>query len=215
MYLIDLDGTILNTGYYHNDMAIRFFKIAGIPYDDTKENAYKHLSNYWNASRKTPDGAKIAEDINRTERLFYAEKIGANKGAEDLLRLLYERGEKIIVLTGSPQEHVKLALTRLDLMKYISGSVTMDCIEGPFYKEDPECYRYLSTKFQTPLTDITLIDNDPGYCKAAKQVGINVIGVLNPYYPQFPKEMFEDNYDILFENMWEVYNYMYQQYSAR
>lgn len=210
MYLIDLDGTLIDTYYYHGEMVDRMVeelsKSSKVFDNCSKEEIRAKVLHFYKSGT---DNKEENEEICKYNEIvtldYYENNIRANKCAKELLEYLYEKGEKIVVVTGSSERHTELALRRLGMYEYVEKIMSMDIRIAKYSKREEVCYKYLAEMFNVSVTSITMIDNDPAYCKAAKEAGCKAIGVLTPHYPDYTPEMFEGNCDRLFNSVQEVY----------
>lgn len=195
MYFIDLDGTILNTYRYHDEIVKLYYEILSKKYGDV---AYKKFKPYFHEGLSKSEFDDAVDAEYQSSWPFYKYKIEALPGAKELLEFITENEDKPHILTGNQIDHTRLALTRLDLIKYVSGIFSMDGIHTKLLKSSPECYDFLTKQFAMPSKEMILIDNEPHYCKAAKEAGWTVFGVINPY-SKFSKSDFYPYCDEVFD----------------
>lgn len=174
-FFIDLDGTLIETGKYHAEM---HNLIAQRLVDDGYLNVPADYKSW-----RTLVESKTIEDKDYLERLeskirrpFYANKIEACEGAEELLQAVHRVGGKVIVLTGSPTEHAVIALKRLNLDRYVSGYIS-----SPI-KHTTKCYTDLLESMKLKPEETVFIDNDPLYVKSAEPSGMKVYPINNKYH---------------------------------
>lgn len=217
MFFIDLDGTILNTGYYHKEMASKFFDWIGVNFKSYGVDVYNAYLNYFEIQevRNGHLPKEVYDNEISVRREYYENKIEAVQGAEKVLKLLKKNNERVVVLTGTPYYLAKAALDRLDLMKYIETIVCFDGTVSRYTKTDTCGYTWLCEYFGEDRDNMIMIDNDPEYCYWAKKAGWKIIGVLNEYYPEFPPERFEDSCDALRYSMESVYQLLKVHYDSK
>lgn len=217
VYLIDLDGTILNTGKYHTKIAYSFFNKMGLLYGGSDAEAYNSMRSYCDLREpKSEEEAKkiyYAEIDARTK--YYVEDIGACLGAKELLKYLKYKNERVVILTATSYYLAKAALERLKLMQYIETIISVDVYTLGYRKEDSETYDWLCNYFGEKKEDMVLIDNNPYICGTAVEVGLKVIGVMNEFYPENLEEDFDGNCDYLCKDLVEVCGVLKKLYEKK
>lgn len=205
MFFVDLDETLLHSGMYYDRIKEDFYSILEKKYGVIARRRYKPY-RYDNLSEE--ERGDVIEAENQASLPFYRDKVEPFSGADNLLKYISENYGKPHIITGSPLEHTRVALTRLNLIQYVSGIYSMDGIHTTYLKLNPECYLQLAKLFDKPCSEMVLIDNEPKYCKAAKEAGWVVYGVMNKGYYNFEKKDYESYCDRVFEKTEDVYNFL-------
>ena len=86
----------------------------------------------------------------------------------------------MIVLTSSVPEHCRAALGRLGLMEYFerilfAHDLGMD-------KKDPETFRHAAALMGVTPEDCTMYDDSVAACRAAREAGMQVVGVYDAFF---------------------------------
>ena len=89
-------------------------------------------------------------------------------------------GERMIVLTSSVPEHCRAALGRLGLTEYFqrilfAHDLGMD-------KKDPETFRHAAALMGVTPEECTVYDDSVAACRAARDAGMQVVGVYDEFF---------------------------------
>lgn len=175
--IFDLDGTLINSCEMWRTIGERYVRSLGkIPADDLSERLWK---------RSLFDAAKILKEeydikfseSEMTEQVlemtdsYYRFEAEAKRGAKELVKMLYERGLTLYVLTSSGENQARAALKRLGLSGYFADIV------GGADKSKPECFLKLSGEPRQ-----TLVFEDSLYAvKSAKAAGFITCAVYDSF----------------------------------
>ena len=78
---------------------------------------------------------------------------------------------------------------RQGLERYFSAVVYVQ--ELGMEKRDPRAFALTLERLGVRASDCTLYEDSPGACKAARDTGIAVVGVYDPFYAMYEAEMRE------------------------
>lgn len=214
MYLIDLDGTILDTGNYKVEIAREFFKRLKTPFRGTDWDMVKAYEEEWYMAKEDGDRKTISigDEINY---FFYTHKIDSNEGATEIIKYLSDRDERIVVLTSTAYSLAYGALNKMGIMRCVETIISMDGFITKQSKKTMQGYRYLSNFFKVPTREMILIDNDPKDCDAAIKAGCKSIGVLNDHYPLITANMFSKECITVEDDMVRLFDWLQEKYPVR
>lgn len=206
--IFDMDGTLLDSMYYWNNLAEIFVKSLGV---EVKEPMPKYIEGKTyretiveNVRKYFPDMSyeDIIEGCFEHIKVLYRTEIQPKKGAVEFLQKLQSMGVRICMATATDKEFLIPALERLDMMKYFERITT--CSEVGIGKSDPlifrDCLEFLGTE-----KEYTYIFEDALYAiKTAKADNFKVCGI----YDENEKEQDEikalsDIYVTDYEEFWE------------
>ena len=91
------------------------------------------------------------------------------------------------LVTACVPELCRAALARHGLERYFSAVVYVQ--ELGVEKRDPRAFALTLERLGVRAADCTLYEDSPGACKAARDTGIAVVGVYDPFYAMYEAEM--------------------------
>ena len=186
MLIFDMDGTLIDSNGIWRQVDEAFLAKRGYPY--TREyyegvahtifpmaakftKAYCHLEE--SEEKIMAEWMQMAGDA-------YAVRVPIKPGVREYLDRCRTAGERMIVLTSSVPEHCRTALTNLDLMKYFEG-VTLAHDLG-LEKKDPALWRAAAEHYGVAPEDCTMYDDSVAACRAAREAGMQVVGVYDAFF---------------------------------
>ena len=168
MLIFDMDGTLIDSNGIWRQVDEAFLAKRGYPY--TRE--------YYEGVAHTifPMAAKFTKAYCHLEES--EEEIMA--GVREYLDRCRTAGERMIVLTSSVPEHCWAALGRLGLTEYFerilfAHDLGMD-------KKDPETFRHAAALMGVTPEDCTMYDDSVAACRAAREAGMQVVGVYDAFF---------------------------------
>ena len=193
MLIFDMDGTLIDSNGIWRGVDEAFLAKRGYPYTEEYCAGVAHTI-FPLAAEFTKQYCHLNESIEEIMAEWmemagdmYATKVPAKPGVVEYLEKCKAQGEEMIVLTSSVPAHCHAALTKLNLMPYFSRIFFAN--ELKIEKTNPEIYRIVATEMGVKATDCTFFDDSVEACKAAKAVGMTVVGVHDPVFFQTSDEM--------------------------
>ncbi len=185
--LFDLDGTITDPGLGITNSVIHALHKFGI--SDKRENLYKFIGppladSFMRYYGFDEEKAKLGIEYYRE---YYAVKgIFENvvyDGIEEMLKMLKQKGKKILLATSKPEDFAKQILQHFYLDSYFDfvAGATMD--EKRVRKADVISYALESYNIQN-LDDVLMVGDREHDVLGAKEVGMDCAGVLYGYGSQ-------------------------------
>ena len=192
MYLFDLDGTLVDSNGIWVGVDRTFLARRGMPY--TKE--------YYEGVAHTilPKAAVFTKEFCHLEEScedIIAEWMALAKGsyahaalkpfARELLDKLRAEGERMAVFTSAVPAHCEAALAAHGIAGYFEGVVFAHNLGVD--KSEPDAFRVACAQLGVLPALCTFLDDSPRSCRAAKDAGLHVIGVYDPYFESSQADM--------------------------
>ena len=192
MYLFDLDGTLIDSNGIWANVDRMFLARRGFEYTKAYRDGMAHMI-FPLAAQFTKDFCHLdesCEDI-MAEWMALAQDSYAHVAlkpyARELLDKLTADGERLAIFTSAVPEHCKTALDVHALTPYFEQVVYAHDLG--MNKSSPEAFRKACRQLGTAPTDCVLLDDSLRSCRAAKEVGLTVIGVYDPVFSDIESEM--------------------------
>jgi beta-phosphoglucomutase len=184
--IFDMDGTMIDNGYYHRKAWSEFIKKHDLSKVDITDHEFKqHFSGRKNDSilellfnRKLTEEEldKHGEDKETLYRKLYAPHIKEVKGLTAIVNRLKKSGIKVAIATTSPKKNREFVLEKLSLTKAFPVIVGSEhVLHG---KPDPEIYIKTAKKLKVDSKECLVFEDTPVGIEAAKNAGMRVIGIL-------------------------------------
>ena len=192
MYLFDLDGTLIDSNGIWANVDRTFLARRGLPY--TKE--------YYEGVAHTilPLAAVFTKEYCRSEQSceeIIAEWMELAKDSyahvalkphvRELLGKLQADGERLAIFTSAVPSHCETALRVHDLTPYFERVVFAHDLGVD--KGTPEAFRMACRELDAAPEDCVFLDDSIKSCRAARQAGLYVIGVYDPYFEDTKADM--------------------------
>ena len=188
MYLFDLDGTLIDSNGVWQDVDAAFLSHHGC--DGTPEyfdyvahaifpTAAQFTKDYYQLSLSTD---AIMTEWMELARDAYAYHTPLKEGALEFLQLLrsVSNCEGISLVTASVPELCQLALDRHGLTSLFDRIVYAQ--ELGMEKRNPRFFSTVAELLGVSPSSCTLFDDAPDNCAAAKNCGMTVVGVYDPFF---------------------------------
>ena len=207
MLIFDMDGTLTDSNGIWREVDVAFLAKRGLPY--TREYAegvahtifplaavftkeYAHLSE--STEEIMAEWLEMAGDV-------YAKDVPVKPGARDYLDRCRKNGERMVMLTSSVPQHCRAALTHLELWPYFERIFYAN--ELQMEKKSPDIFLYVARETGVTPEECLLFDDSVAACRAAKEAGMRVVGIHDPFFAHTEKEMRQvcDRYIMSFEDL--------------
>lgn len=196
MIFFDLDGTLIDSNGVWLQVDYDFLGCRGL--EITPEYTYtvghsifpvaaQFTKDYYHLP-DSPEG--IMEEWRNLAYHAYSHTIPMKPGAKDLLDKVKADGQDIVLLTAGLPELAKAAIARHHLAPYFKDLFFAQDVG--LEKKNPEIYRIAAKKFGLSPKDCILLEDAPYNCAAAREAGMQVIGVYDDFY--------ESSWDKVVEN---------------
>ena len=121
-------------------------------------------------------------ELNRDAARWYYQTLQGPDG--QAVRAYLDRcraaGERMIVLTSSVPEHCRAALGRLGLTEYFQSILFAHDLGMD--KKDPETFRHAAALMGVTPEECTVYDDSVAACRAARDAGMQVVGVYDEFF---------------------------------
>jgi len=210
VYFFDLDGTLLDSNGVWLDLDIDFLQSRGISpvpqeYTDyVTHHSFPEAAVYTREQFSLPESPE--EIIAQWKRMAwgaYSTALDLKPGAKDLLRHLRARGERLFLLTSCMPELCQAALERHGLAGLLDGVLTTQGMG--LDKKNPQLYRAAAEACGAAVETCLFFDDTPDYCQAARDAGMETVGVWDALFAHREEEMRELCHHYIME--WAEWNY--------
>jgi len=183
--LLDLDGTIIDSGMGITNSVMHALKKFGIEVEDRASlykfigpPLYKSFMNFYGFSEEK---AHLGVDYYReyySEYGVYENEV--YEGIEELLKTLYERGKKLILATSKPECFARKILEHIGLAKYFTFIAGSEMSHSRVNKSEVIEYAFENCGIMDYGNAIMIGDREYDVF-GAKHFNIDSIGVLYGY----------------------------------
>lgn len=191
--IFDLDGTLIDSMGVWEDIDIKFLKKHGIIPTADLRNKVKTLtvkesaSLYKNIFSLPQSIENIIFEISKICENEYAYNVELKPGVLDYLEKLDKNGVKMCIATASSRINAKLALKRLNIIKFFEFIIGGEDIE--IGKEDPMIFLECCKKFGAKPSEVVVFEDSLYAVKTAKKAGFKVVGVSDKAAQKDKKEI--------------------------
>ena len=192
-YLIDFDGTLVDSMPSYISVMLRILDENGIKYERDVIKVITPLG-YLGAARyyiehlgvKESESA-LLERMNKYAYDEYAYRISAKPSVIETLTELKCRGADLHVLTASPHSVLDVCLDRLGMTKLFTN--VWSCDDFSTTKADPQIYVMAAKRIGKPPHQILFLDDNYNADRTAAQAGMKVCGVFDPSSAEYTEEI--------------------------
>jgi HAD superfamily hydrolase (TIGR01509 family) len=190
--IFDFDGTLVDSEHLHCVALSEAIKtntgidvspeqvglLAGMTYAEKTKILLKDKGSF--------DIEKITTDAYEYFLAVALDKIKLRRGVKRVVKMIHSLGLRIGLYSPNKKEFLTNALSKFDLLKYFDVVVGREDIIRP--KPDPEGYLLAARKLGVNPEDCLVFEDTPTGFTSAKQAGMKVITLYNPYLknPQYP-----------------------------
>ncbi len=186
--IFDMDGVLVDSEYTFLETKTDMLKTAGFPKDVSYQYQFMGTTFevMWTIMKEElglPESISFyINDMNeRREVMIARDGIRAIKGAQDLVKRLFEAGFKLAVASSSPKYEIVRAMTELELVDYFEVLVSGE--EVAHSKPAPDVFLAAAERLGVSAQDAIIIEDTKNGSLAARRAGAYVIGFENPNYP--------------------------------
>lgn len=205
--IFDMDGTLLDSMPYWNNLGKSCLTSYGIPIPDNLEERVKVMTlaqsaaYFVNELGLPDDPERVAESMRHSLQRAYGELILPKPGAIDYLRYLQHNGVRICVATATALTLANTCLQRLGILPLLEFVVS--CEEAGANKHAPDVYHLAVQRFAAAATtirpeDVAVYEDACHAAQTARAAGFYTMGVHDPLANQerlrsichrFPEEL--------------------------
>ena len=193
MILFDFDGTLVDSNGVWEVVDNTFLARRGLTptweYSETVGHSIFPLAAQFTIDYYHLDMSPqaIMDEWTEMGRGAYLSQVPAKPGALAFLEQCARQGEDMALLTACVPEFCKAALKRLDMERYFSQLIFVQ--ELGMLKKDPATFVHVLKELGASPEESTLYEDSPGACAAAKEAGLTVVGVYDPFYARYETEL--------------------------
>ena len=193
MKLFDFDGTLVDSNGVWERVDNTFLERRGLAptraYSETVGHSIFPIAAQFTKDYYRLDESPEAIMAEWTElgRAAYAHEVPLKPGAAEFLEKCRAAGERLVLFTACVPEFCRSAMERLGLTGCFERVVYVQ--ELGVEKRDPRAFSLALEELGERPEACTLYEDSPGVCRTAKQAGLTVVGVYDPFYAHYEGEM--------------------------
>jgi HAD superfamily hydrolase (TIGR01509 family) len=182
-FILDLDGTILDTTRYYRAVwedLIREFKSPYAADELLKRSARDGFRKMLGANYPDEElAAQVARLAAMSRARMETEGVVIHRGIRELIAGLNERGVKLAVATLAEPANVEYPLKQLGLYDYFDALVTDADVKRS--KPFPDVYLEAIRRLGVVTENCAALEDAPNGIESAKRAGLSVIAVLTTH----------------------------------
>ena len=185
IWLFDLDGTLIDSMPTGVDVVLQFLQERGISYPENFMEViaplgYKGMAKYYVEKLGVPMTAdEVFSVFQERAGKAYGETIPLKKGVKETLEALKAKGDRLFVLTASPNVFIDLSLKRLGVFDLFEETWSVE--QFSWTKANKELFYEVAEKLGVSPSDCVMVDDNANVLKVAKSVGMHTVGVYDEY----------------------------------
>ena len=185
IWLFDLDGTLIDSMPTGVEIVLQFLRDHGVSYPDNfieiiTPLGYKGISKYYAEKMGVPMTADEIFAVFQQKTLqAYGEIIPLKKGVKETLEALKTKGDRLFVLTASPNALIELSLKRLGVFDLFEETWSVE--QFSWTKANKELFYEIAKRLGVSTSDCIMVDDNYNVLKVAKSAGMQTVGVYDEY----------------------------------
>ena len=177
--ILDVDGTLVDTNYQHALAWYEAFRQSGVTLPVWRIHRHIGMGGDQLVPALTDDGfdESHGDDVRAAESALYLAAMRTVEplaGASDLIETLRRRGHKIVLASSAKAQEVDHYLDLLDARSRVDGWTTSADVE----QTKPQPDLVVAALEKGGGGDAVMVGDSTWDCRAAKEAGIESIGVL-------------------------------------
>lgn len=174
--LVDVDGTLVDTNYFHAVAWWRAFRDIGEDVAMSRIHPLIGMGSDQLVSRLIGRDSKEASDAHARRYEPFKEEITAFPKAADLLTELARRGARVVLATSSDEEDLKRLREAVGADDAIAGAVSKGDVDHS--KPSPDIFEAALKRFDVDPARALVIGDTPWDVEAAAKLGLGTVCVL-------------------------------------
>ena len=185
IWWFDLDGTLIDSMPTWVDIVLRFLQERGVAYsDDFIETitplGYKGIAKYYAENMGVPMSAEeIFSAFQESILDAYGKTIPLKNNVKETLEALKAKGDRLFVLTASPNVLIELSLKRLGVFDLFEETWSVE--QFAWTKANKELFYEIAQKLGVDTSACVMVDDCAHVLKVAKCAGMRTVGVYDEY----------------------------------
>lgn len=182
-YIFDLDGTLMDSMWVWEDLAVVYLQAKGIKAADNLSEALQLMTmteaiRYLKERYAIPDSlAQMRTEVYTIIRRRYKQEVVAKKGAKVCLERLHAAGMRMGVLTACERICAEEALKRNGLLEYLD--FVASCEELPYDKQDGRLFALMPAMLHTDKAETMFVEDALHAIRTLKAHGFHVTAVYD------------------------------------
>lgn len=182
-YIIDMDGTIIDSMAIWDDIGSRFLLQKNItPASNLKETlaplsinqAINHLIKEY---QLVESADQINQQINNLLDSIYANEVTLKTGAKDFINTCYQQNKKLCLLTANNYQTTIKTLDKFAITDKFHQIIT--CDSTSLDKQNGDIYKYAAKQLNLNINECIVIEDAYHAIKSAKNAGFKVWAVAD------------------------------------
>lgn len=182
-YIIDMDGTLLDSMEIWENAAITFLKNKGIIVDNELKNILAPLS-IKEAINYIKKRYYLSESLTEIQNLVldlieyqYLNEANLKSGVREFIKKCVLLNKKLCLLTANQRDLTIKILTKHKLIDYFNQIIT--CDDTSLTKQNPYIYKYAAKQLNLKINECIVIEDALHAINTAKKAGFIVWGVAD------------------------------------
>ncbi|WP_345763091.1 HAD family hydrolase [Diaminobutyricibacter sp. McL0608] len=179
--LFDVDGTVVDSNFLHVDAWQRAFADLGEQVDGWRihraigQDSSRLLHSL--VGERDDDWVARAKELHSTYYRELAPRLRAFDHAADLLRVLSDRGARVVLATSAPDDELEILLRVLDAGDAVYATTSATDVDEA--KPDPGILKVALDRAGAGPADAVMIGDSTWDIEAAARAHVRSIGVLS------------------------------------
>lgn len=182
-YILDMDGTLLDSMYIWENAATTLLSKKGIVADDEIKNilaplsideAIKYLKNRYSFIESVTE---IQNELIKILELQYLNEVILKPGTQDFIKHCVNAKKRLCLLTANKRNLTVEILTKHKIINYFDKIIT--CDDTTLTKQDGAIYRFAAQRLNLNIDECIVIEDAFHAICAAKKAGFIVWGVAD------------------------------------
>ena len=184
--IMDMDGTLIDSMSYWNQLGYEFLRSKGISGDITKylnnikamtlEQSAFYFKECFNLKESV---IELHEQMNNLIANHYIYDIPLKKGSNEYLLLLKEYGVNLCIATATDKYLINCCLERLKIRGKFDFIIS--CEEVGEGKSSPAVFNKCAEIYDVPSTEIAVFDDAFFAIRTANEAGYYTVGIYDEY----------------------------------
>jgi len=190
--IVDFDGTLAESMPYWLELPFVTLKQENIPEPEGFRDYIRTLPLWEVGAQLERDYPFLLEKGPVTEQWYrhmeenYRHRVPLREGALDFLKLLRQRGRKIVLLSATRASTLAIAMERFGLYELLDGVYSEEQVGS---KRSEEPYRYFAETTGIPLSEMFLVEDSWKNLRAAAALGLGTVAIQDPSMAKWEAEL--------------------------